>query len=47
MKLLFYDRMKVVDNISEATDCKSLYVKLKLKNNTLTVYDILNADIKP
>jgi hypothetical protein len=46
MKLLFYDRLKVVDRISEATDCKSLYVKLKLKNNTLIIYDILNADIK-
>jgi hypothetical protein len=47
MKLLFYDRLKVVDRISEATDCKSLYIKLKLKNNTLIIYDILDADIKP
>jgi hypothetical protein len=46
MKLLFYDKMRVVDQISEATDCKSLYLKLKLKNNLLIIYDILDADIK-
>lgn len=44
MKMLFYDKLIVVDRISEATDCRSLYVKLKMKNNLLVIYDILDAD---
>jgi hypothetical protein len=45
IRLLFYDKLKVVDSFSETTDCKSLYLKLKLKNSSLVIYDILNADL--
>jgi hypothetical protein len=45
MKSLFYDKLSVLDQVSEPTDCKSLYLKLKMKNNALVIYDILNADI--
>lgn len=44
IKSLFFDELKVVDRFSEPTDCRTLYVRLKLKNSSLVMYDILDAD---
>jgi hypothetical protein len=46
LRLLFYDKLKVVNSFSEPTDCKSLYLKLKLINSSLVIYDILDADVR-
>lgn len=44
MKLFFYDKLTVVDNLSETTDCRSLYIRLKSTDQSLVMYDILDAD---
>jgi len=44
LRLLFFDRMKVVDRVNEAMDCRSLFAKLKLQDNSLVMYDVLDAD---
>ena len=46
MQSLFYDKLEVLATIADATDCKSLYKKLKIENKSLYLYDILDADIK-
>ena len=46
LKLMFYDRLKVIYRSSEATDCKSMFSKLKEQNSSLVLYDILDADIR-
>jgi hypothetical protein len=45
LRLLFYDKLKVVTRFSAPTDCKSLYRRLKAANESLVMYNILNADI--
>lgn len=45
LRELFYDKLKVVTRFSAPTDCKSLSRRLKAANESLVVYDILNADI--
>jgi len=46
LKRMFYDKVKVVNQISQTGDCKTLYVQLKGADNTLVMYDILDADVK-
>lgn len=46
MQSFFYDKLEVVGTISDAIDCKSMYKRLKTKNKTLYLYDILDADIR-
>ena len=46
IRKFFYDKVKVLDQVSEATDCKSLYVKMKGADESLVMYDILDADVK-
>ncbi|MFI5155544.1 MAG: hypothetical protein ACHQEM_05140 [Chitinophagales bacterium] len=46
LKDFFYDQMHVVGTISEETDCRTLYLKLKFADQSLVLYDILNADLK-
>jgi hypothetical protein len=46
LRELFYDRMEVLHTVAETTDCKSLYNKLKGSDQSLVIYDILDADIK-
>lgn len=46
MRSLFYDKLEVQAVVADVTDCKSLYKKLKTKNKSLYMYDILDADIK-
>ena len=42
----FYDKLEVVDDIVEVSDCKSLFVRMKKKHKSLILYDILDADLK-
>lgn len=46
LKDFFYDQLQVVGNISEETDCRTLYLKLKYADQSLVLYDILNADLQ-
>ncbi len=46
MQSFFYDKLTVVNVFTEATDCRSLYARLKNKNRSLVLYDILNADTR-
>jgi hypothetical protein len=46
MQLMFYDKLEVLATLADATDCKSLYKKLKIKNKSLYLYDIIDADIR-
>ena len=46
MQVFFYDKLTVVHAFTEATDCRSLYSKLKSGNKSLVMYDILNADTR-
>lgn len=46
MKAQFFDQIKVNTRIAVATDCLSLYVKLRQENTGLKLYDILDADVR-
>jgi hypothetical protein len=46
LKLMFYDKLKVIYRTSEPTDCKSLFNRLKEENSSLVLYDILDADVR-
>ena len=46
IRLMFYDKVKVVNKVTGATDCKSLYIKLKDADKSLVMYDILDADVR-
>jgi hypothetical protein len=46
MQAFFYDKLKVVNTFTQATDCRSMYAKLKNSNKSLVMYDILNADTR-
>ncbi len=42
----FYDKLEVIDDFVETTDCRSLFIKMKKKQKSLILYDILDADVK-
>jgi len=46
LRLFFYDKIKVVNKFAQSTDCKSLFIKLKELDQSLVMYDILDADVK-
>ncbi len=46
MQSFFYDKLEVVGAFSDAIDCKSMFKRLKDKNKSLFMYDILDADIR-
>ncbi|MBS1667101.1 MAG: hypothetical protein JST58_06985 [Bacteroidetes bacterium] len=46
MRAMFYDKVEVINTFSEATDCRSLFKKLKTDHKQLYMYDILDADIR-
>jgi hypothetical protein len=43
---LFYDKVDVLDDIVEVTDCRSMFTKMKKQHRSLILYDIVDADIK-
>ncbi len=46
LRRMFYDKVKVVAEVSGAGSCHSMYVKLKSGDGSLQIYEILNADIR-
>lgn len=46
MKAQFFDNIKVNARIAVATDCLSLYIKLRQEKTGLALYDILDADAR-
>lgn len=44
LNAMFYDRVSTKAELNSASDCKTLYLQLKSANNTLRVYDVLDAD---
>jgi hypothetical protein len=46
MKAQFFDNIRVSTRIAVATDCVSLYIKLRQESLGLKLYDILDADAR-
>ena len=44
MKAFFYEKVKVIDRKVVATDCKTFYKQLKVQNDNLIMYELLDAD---
>ena len=42
---LFYNKIEVISRTTAATDCNTLYKKLKKMQDDLLLYEMLNADI--
>ena len=42
---LFYNKIEVISRTTAATDCNTLYKKLKKMQEDLLMYEMLNADI--
>ena len=45
MRILFFPKIDVIASTSSATDCNTLYMQLKKKQEDLLLYEVLNADI--
>jgi hypothetical protein len=45
MRSLFYNKIQVIAKTTAATDCNTLFIKLKKKQDDLLLYEVLNADI--
>jgi hypothetical protein len=46
LKTMFYDKVKLVHRVVGNTSCSELFVRLKMADHSLQLYDILNADIR-
>lgn len=46
MKAMFFDNIRVNTKIAVATDCLSLYIKMRQESLGLKLYDILDADAR-
>jgi hypothetical protein len=46
MKLLFYNKIKVLNKMVVATDCRTLYKQLQTANYDVKMYQLLDADVK-
>lgn len=46
MKSQFYNKVTVVNKLVVPTDCQSLYRQLKVTNDDLKMYELLDADAK-
>jgi hypothetical protein len=46
LKRMFYDKVKVVAEVTAVGSCHSMYIQLKSGDQSLQVYEILNADIR-
>jgi hypothetical protein len=44
LKMLFYDKVKLVAELQGKGSCKSMYFRLRSVDNQLQFYEILNAD---
>jgi len=45
MRILFFPRIKVIARTTAETDCNTLFIQLKKKQDDLLLYEVLNADI--
>jgi hypothetical protein len=45
MRSLFYNKIQVIAKTTSATDCNTLFIQLKKKQDNLLLYEVLNADI--
>jgi len=45
LKMLFFTRISVVAKTTAATDCNTLFMQLKKRNDRLIKYEVLNADV--
>jgi hypothetical protein len=45
MRSLFYNKIQVIAKTTAATDCNTLFIQLKKKQDNLLLYEVLNADI--
>lgn len=45
LRILFYNKIQVIAKTSAATDCNTLFLQLKKKQDNLLLYEVLNADI--
>ncbi|MCS3799192.1 hypothetical protein [Niastella sp. OAS944] len=45
MRILFFPKIEVLASTSSATDCNTLFIQLKKKQDDLLLYEVLNADI--
>ncbi len=46
LKQMFYDKIKVVSEMQGAGSCKEMFYRLRTADESLRLYEILNADIK-
>jgi hypothetical protein len=45
MRILFFNKIEVIARTTAETDCNTLFIQLKKKQNDLLLYEVLNADI--
>lgn len=45
MRVLFFPRIEVIARTTADTDCNTLFIQLKKKQDDLLLYEVLNADI--
>jgi hypothetical protein len=45
LRILFYNRIQVIAKTTAATDCNTLFLQMKKKQDNLLLYEVLNADI--
>ena len=45
MRILFFNKIEVIARTSAETDCNTLFIQLKKKQDDLLLYEVLNADI--
>jgi hypothetical protein len=45
LRILFYNKIEVIGKTTAATDCNTLFLQLKKKQDNLLFYEVLNADI--
>jgi hypothetical protein len=45
LRILFYNKIEVIGKTTAATDCNTLFLQLKKKQDNLFFYEVLNADI--
>lgn len=46
LRILFYNKIQVIAKTTAATDCNTLFLQLKKKQDNLLLYEVLNADIE-
>ena len=45
MRILFFNKIEVIGRTTAETDCNTLFIQLKKKQDDLLLYEVLNADI--